>query len=143
MLSTERAAQIRRRGETHVDSSIVCVLTRFGLASPRHLLPTYRDYRTITQQIARSEPPGLLKSAFLFEGLSACYSLSLWDGPDAWGYFGTDVLEHVDAARRVLGRLAFEPERGPELWSTKWRLVSVSHNLNWGDFDLREAISQA
>jgi hypothetical protein len=56
--------------------------------------------------------------------------------------FSPNVAGHIEAARRVFGRLSYEPERGPELWSTKWRLVSVTNNLNWDGFDLREVIKQ-
>lgn len=83
---------------------------------------------------------GLLRNAFLFENPTTWYSLSIWAERDAILSFGTHVVSHVAAARKVFPRLAFEGDRGPELWSTKWRLVSVSNNLNWGDFDLRESI---
>ncbi|HVR96578.1 MAG TPA: hypothetical protein VMW27_08190, partial [Thermoanaerobaculia bacterium] len=96
------------------------------------------DYRRIRKLAARV--PGLLRTAFFVEGLTACYSLSLWADPDAIAVFGRDVPEHVDAARRVFGRLAISPRGGPELWSTKWRLTSVSNNLNWQDLDLRSLI---
>jgi hypothetical protein len=46
----------------------------------------------------------------------------------------------VEAARDLFGRLAFNAHLGPELWSTKWRLVAVSNNLNWADFDLQEVV---
>ncbi|MGH2559555.1 MAG: hypothetical protein ACRDJH_10855, partial [Thermomicrobiales bacterium] len=51
-----------------------------------------------------------------------------------------NVPGHVEAARRAFGRMVFRKGRGPELWSTKWRLASVSNNLNWADFDLRRLI---
>jgi hypothetical protein len=80
---------------------------------------------------------GLLRSAFLVENPTTWYSVSIWSGyPD----FSSQVPLHVDAARRSFGRLAFDPDRGPELWSTKWRLISVTNNLNWDDFDLRRLI---
>jgi hypothetical protein len=134
------ASWLREPGDHPVDVPIVCVITRFGLRGARHLLPTRLDYRGVLEEAHRTATPGLLRAAFLVESSKACYSLSLWNEPDAIPRFGSNVPSHVDAARRVLGRLAFEPDRGPELWSTKWQLVSVSNNLNWGDFDLRGTI---
>src|SRR5690606_32282356 len=99
------------------------------------LLPTYLDYRRIMKQAVRT--PGLLRSAFLVENLTTCYSLSIWASRDAIPRFGTNVPYHVTAGNRVFGRLAFRQGRGPEIWSTTWRLNSVSHNLNWEEFDLR------
>jgi hypothetical protein len=74
------------------------------------------------------------------ESPTACYSLSLWSNWDAIPRFGTNVPYHVRAGNRIFGRLAITKERGFEIWSTKWKLVSVSNNLNWGDFDLRAVI---
>jgi len=53
------------------------------------------------------------------------------------------VPVHVDVANKVFGRLSKDPEFGPELWSTKWRLVSVSNNLNWSDFNFRRFVLDA
>lgn len=130
-------------GDHEVDASIVCVVTRFGLAKARYLLPTYLDYRRVVAAARRSKTPGLVRAAFLVESPTSCYSLSLWTDSTAIAHFGTNVGLHVEAARRIFGRLAFDPERGPELWSTKWRLASVSNNLNWQDFDLRKVLLQA
>jgi hypothetical protein len=126
-----------------VEAPIVCVLTRFGLRNGRQLLPTYLDYRRVLLDARRAELPGLLKAAFLVESATSCYSLSIWANPGAIGRFGTDVPAHVDVAGRVFGRLACDEEHGSQLWSTKWRLVSASNNLSWGDFDLRAAIADA
>jgi hypothetical protein len=122
------------------DPAVVCVITRFGLRSARHLWPSYLDYRRVMQQVERSQTPGLLRAAFLVENPTTCYVLSLWSGPAAIPQFGTNIPAHVDAGNRMLGRLRFDPDRGPELWSTKWRLLSASDNLNWQDFDLRGTI---
>ncbi len=122
------------------ESSVVCILTRFGLRSPRHLLPTYLEYRRVIEEARATRTPGLLRAAFLIENPRVCYSLSIWAGMEAIPHFGTNVLRHVEAGNRIFGRLTFDPERGPELWSTKWRLIGVSeHNLNWPGLDLRGA----
>ncbi len=125
-------------GEHPVAVSIICVLTRFGLRTPLYLLPTYLDYRRTLKQAAGT--PGLLHAAFLIESLTTCYSLSIWASPDAIPDFGTNVSYHVTAARNVFGRVRMSRHGGPEVWSTKWRLATVSNNLNWEDFDLRALI---
>ena len=127
-------------GDNPVNVPILCVITRFGLRSVRYLLPTYLDYRRVIRNAEVSKTPGLLRSAFLIENPTTCYSLSIWTSWDAIPHFGTNVPYHVDAARRSFGRLSFKKDHGPEIWSTKWRLVAVSNNLNWGDFDLRGLI---
>ncbi|HET7091413.1 MAG TPA: hypothetical protein VFL17_22505, partial [Anaerolineae bacterium] len=102
--------------------------------------PTYLDYRRVVRQAAQTQTPGLLRAAFLIEDPTTCYSLSIWTSWDAIPRFGTNVPRHVEAANRVFGRVCFSKDRGPEIWSTKWRLTSVSNNLNWEDFDLRALI---
>jgi hypothetical protein len=124
-------------GHHDVDVGAVCVITRFGLHSPRYLLPTYRDYRRVLRAARESERSGLLQAAFLVESPTTCYSLSIWEHEDCIATFGSRVQAHVDAGRRIFGRLRFDPELGPELWSAKWRLATVSHNLNWREFPFR------
>lgn len=133
------ASHLVEPGDHPVDVPVTCVLTRFRLRSARHLLPTYLDYRRVIGEAARAQTPGLLRSAFLIEDPTTWYSLSLWADPDAIPHFGTNVPGHVDAARGVFGRVAMNRGR-PEIWSTKWRLATVSNNLSWGDFDLRGLI---
>lgn len=127
-------------GDHSVNVPIVCVITRFGLRSVRHLLPTYLDYRRVLKQVRATQTPGLLRAAFLIENPTTCYSLSLWASWEAIPQFGTNVPYHVTAARKVFGRVSFTKNSGPEIWSTKLRLNTVSNNLNWGDFDLRGLI---
>lgn len=91
------------------------------------------------RRMRREEPAGLLRSSFLVEGLTTCYSLSIWVDESAIPRFGSSVEEHVAVARGVFGRLRFRNRR-PELWSTRWRLAEVSNNLNWDAFDLRHEI---
>ncbi len=97
-------------------------------------------YRHIIADTKATQTPGLLRSAFLIENPTTCYSLSLWTGIDDIPHFGTNIPYHINAARRAFRRVSFQKDRGPEIWSTKWRLMSVSNNLNWGDFDFREVI---
>jgi hypothetical protein len=127
-------------GDHPVNVPIVCVITRFGLRSARYLLPTYLDYRRVLKQAKATQTPGLLRAAFLIENPTTCYTLSLWASREAIPRFGTKVPYHVEAARRVFGRVSFAAGRGPEVWSTKLQLNTVSNNLNWQDFDLRRLI---
>jgi hypothetical protein len=113
-------------------------MTRFRLRSPLDLLFTYLDYRRLARR-ARGTP-GLLKSVFLIEDLHTCFSISIWSGREAIPHFGTNVLYHVEVAGRVFGRLRMDGQGYPEIWSTKWRLASVSNNLSWKNFDLRRTV---
>lgn len=126
-------------GDQTLDVPITCSITRFGLRKKRFLASSYFEYRRVERAAAQCQPDGLLRSAFLVENPTAWYSFSIWrDAPR----FSAQVPVHVDAARKIFSRLAFDPARGPELWSTKWRLVSVTNNLNWDDFDLRQVITE-
>jgi hypothetical protein len=135
--SAEEARLLTEPGDHAVDVPIMCSVTRFGLRSSRSLLPSYLDYRRVIRSAEASPGIGLLRSAFLVENPRTWFSFSVWSG---YPEFSAHVPAHVDAARRVFGRLSIDPGRGPELWSTKWRLVSVTNNLNWEEFDLRSAI---
>ena len=126
-------------GDHDIESSVTCVITRFVLRSPFYLLLTYLDYRRVARKA--SHVPGHLRSAFLVENLTTCYSLSIWRDSMSIPIFGGVVNLHVEAARRVFSRVLFAPDRGPEIWSTKWHLRSISNNLNWSDFDLRAIIA--
>lgn len=125
-----------------VDSSVVCVLTRFALRRPWHLLQTYLAYRWLIRRMESKRQAGLLKSAFLVEGLTTCYSLSIWADDSTIPRFGTAVEEHVTVAREVFGRLKIRNRRA-EIWSSKWRLAETSNNLNWNGFDLHDALGGA
>lgn len=131
------AAALESPGEHPVDAPVFCTLTRFGLRSARYLAPTYREFGAVMRAATDAQVPGLLKGAFLVESPTACYSLSLWSQEPK---ISALVQRHIDAANRVFGRLVHDPERGPELWSTRWRLASVTNNLNWPGLDLRDAI---
>jgi len=133
-----QARRLSEFGERAVDVPITCSITRFGLRSARSLLPCYLDYRRLSEASRRLQPDGLLQWAFLLEHPRAWYSFSIWSGTPA---FSAQVPDHIAVANRMFGRLAYEDDRGLELWTTKWRLVSVTNNLNWGDFNLRELIT--
>jgi len=127
-------------GSHTVDVPIICVITRFGLRSPHLLLPTYLDYRRVANEAKKSATPGLLQALFLVENFTTCYSVSIWEGFEALSFFGTKVRGHVGAARRAFGRVSRDEHNRAEIWSTKWRLESVSNNLSWQDFDLRARV---
>jgi hypothetical protein len=130
-----------RAGDYRVDLPMICVLTRFRVRSPIHLLLSYLDYRRVARDA--SPTPGLLRTAFLVEDLRTWYSLSIWRDRDCIPEFGTRVLRHIFAAHRVFGRFSMDERQRPELWSAKWRIESVSNNLSWDDFDLKDMITRA
>ncbi len=113
---------------------VVCVLTRMRLRQARHLITAYRAHRRLSGLADTRQPPGLLKSTFLVEDHHTCFSLSLWYGLPM---FSAEIPEHIEVVNGLFGRLAFDPERGPELWSTTWELTDVSHNQRWDELDLR------
>jgi hypothetical protein len=127
-------------GDHLVRSDIVCQITRFGLRRPIDLVRMYLAFRRARRQARHV--PGFLCAAFLFEDARTCYTLSIWRDLRAIADFGSRAPDHLAAARRVMGLLRFQPEHGPELWSTKWRLYSVSSNLNWDNLDLRRWLEQ-
>jgi hypothetical protein len=133
------SGSLREPGSHPVDAPVTCVLTRFGLHSARHLLPSYREYRRVVREVERAQVPGFLRAAFLVENPTTWYSLSLWAGDSSIPHFGSKVMSHVHAGNRVFGRLNYGSD-GPELWSTRWRLSAVSHNLSWPGLDLRAVL---
>jgi len=134
------SGRLTEPGDHLVSSDIVCQITRFGLRRPIDLLRTYLDFRRTRRKAKHVS--GFLCAAFVVEDARTCYTLSIWQDLRAIAHFGTSTPVHLAAARQVMGRLRFEPDRGPELWSTKWRLFSVSSNLNWGDLDLRSRLDR-
>lgn len=136
--SDDKVRSLKEPGDHAVDVPIMCSITRFGLRSARSLLPSYLAYRRVVQSAEASPAIGLLRSAFLVENPRTWFSFSVWSG---YPEFSAHVPAHVDAARGIFERLSIEPDRGPALWSTKWRLVSVTNNLNWDEFDLRRVIA--
>jgi hypothetical protein len=131
----------RALGHHEVESSVVCVLTRISVRRRRDLLRMYRAYRRVARASRRT--PGLLRTAFLVENARTWYSLSLWENSHAISQFGTNVPEHVQVVRSNFGRIGFSHSDGLDVWSTKWRLYSVSHNLRWEEFDLLPYVRQA
>jgi hypothetical protein len=132
-----------RPGDNPVDIPVELVLTRFGLKRSIDLFLTHRKFEQVLSDARVSRTPGLLQSAFLIENRHTCLSLSIWTSRDVIPHFGTATPSHVDAARWIFGRCRPSSRQdGPEVWSTKWRLSSVSNNLNWGDFDLREFLEK-
>lgn len=132
---------LRTLGHHEVESSVVCVITRISVRRRRDLLRMYRAYRRVARASRRT--PGLLRSAFLVENARTWYSLSLWENSQAISQFGTNVPEHVQVVRKNFGRIGFSHSTGLDVWSTKWRLSSVSHNLRWDEFDLLPYVREA
>lgn len=121
-------------GVAHLATEPILVLTRFRVRHPHHLFESYQDYQRVVR--AAEKTRGVLKSVFLLENVTTFYSLSIWADEVAIPRFGTTVVEHVDAGRRVFGRLRFDRATGPEIWSGKWRLHSLGYNQRWPGLDL-------
>ena len=132
--------ELGERGDHPVDVPVTCVITRFGLRHSWAILPMLLDYRRVAAQANVMRPNSLLHSAFLVDSPTSVCNLSIWSNQDDIPKFGTLVPGHVLAARKGFGRLEHKPGRSHELWSTKWRLVAVSNNLEWDGFDLRRHI---
>lgn len=133
-------SELSEPGDPTVDAPILCVMTRFRLRRPFDLLSTYLDYRRVVKQAHAVSIPGFLMSAFLVEDLTTCLSVSFWSDRRAIAVFGSEVPVHLRAARNVLNHIDMGQDGRPELWSTKWQLVSVSNNLKWNGWDLRSRI---
>lgn len=125
-----------------VDSAVSCVLTRFKIRSPLWLPFFYVAFRRV-QREAREQIPGLIKSVFLVESPTVCYTLSLWSDDRSLLQFGTVVTTHVHAANWSFGRLKRFQNKGPELFSAHWSLRSVSNNANWEGVDLKELLKRS
>lgn len=124
---------------TVTESPVRCVITRMRLQRPWHVVSAYRAYRALRRAAQRRHVPGLLKTAFLIEGARTCCNLSVWEGEPV---FSAHLPEHVDAVNAIFARLAYDEARGPELWSTTWRLDAISHNQRWDDLDLVSRIGR-
>ena len=137
-LATQRRRIVEQPGGRELDGTVSCVLTRFGLRGRRFMPGMHREFQAVVRAARGAHVPGLLHQAFLVENATTCYSLSFWSEDP---FFSAAVPRHVDAARNVFDRLTLDPERGPELWSTRWELSAVTNNLNWSGFDLREQLT--
>lgn len=135
--SVERSFPSLGPSEVH-GCSVRCVITRMRMRRPWHVALAYRRYRYIRKAVDQRRPPGLLQSAFLLEAPLTCYSLSLWDREPQFSAF---VPEHIAAVNSSFGTFADSIDVGPEVWSTTWRLDTVSNNLGWAGFDLRALIA--
>lgn len=140
-MSAEPSPLLRTVGDHPVDLPTTCVVTRFALESPWKMLQTISDYRRVLRAAAESRTPGLFQAVLALDTPTSCVSISIWRDEASIAAFGTAVPEHVVAARSVFARLKMDAELGPELWSTKWRIASVSSNLNWRGFDLARMIA--
>lgn len=124
-----------------VGGTVSCILTRFHLRSPFSLPLFYFAFRRVRRQ-AREKVPGLISAVFLVEGPRTCHTLSMWTDERAILEFGARVGTHVSAANWSFGRIFRKDLRRPELWSVQWRLLAVSHNLNWEGVDLRAILAR-
>lgn len=125
-------------GYRRLNTEVGCVITRFHLRSVWSLPWMWLAYLRIRWEARQIQ--GLLRTAFLVEGPRTCYLFSIWADDRAIKEFGTRVDTHVQAARLSFQRTFNRRRKRAEVWSTQWRLWGVSNNLQWDDFDLREAM---
>lgn len=126
-------------GERLVETPIVCAFTRFHMTSPLHLPVSFREYRRVLARASSRDESGLLHADFLFSGPRTWFSFSVWRDYDAIPEFNSRTPEHAVAAGRAFARAA-RIDGAPQIWSTKWRLLSVTNNLEWEGFDLAGAL---
>jgi hypothetical protein len=119
-----------------VETPIVGIVTRFRFAHVWDVARSYFAFRRIRD--AARGTPGYLNSVFLIEDLHTCYSLSIWEHAASIPVFGTTVTEHVRAGNWAFARLRRTTRGERELWSTQWRLDTVSNNLAWEGFELND-----
>ena len=123
-------------GYKEVDSSVVCVLTRFRLRSVRSVFKFFQFYRLVKSQTKRV--PGLITSTFLVEDMHTCYTLSLWRDADSILQFNSLVHGHIEAANSCFKHLQISNGR-PQLWSAQFDLSAVSpFNLYWEGVEASE-----
>lgn len=121
---------------THVgvdcDTEVICVITRFELRSLILLPMFYMLFRQVRND-AMSNVPGLLKAVCMREGWRTCYTFSIWADEASIATFG-HLRSHVRAGNWAMG--ACGSTAGPlRIWSTRWRLHALSHNLTWSGLD--------
>lgn len=120
-------------GSREVQSSVTAVLTRIQFAHSRDVIQAYGRYRRVRS--TAESVSGYLASALLVDGLDAVLIFSVWADANAIPRFGTTVRDHVEAGNWAYARARRTGGR-PQVWSTRWRLDSVSNNLSWDGFDL-------
>ena len=79
--------------------------------------------------------PGLIKSAFLTQGVRTFFIVSVWHGEHGFPDFGADAPSHVDAVRYAWRASASSEGDRPEIWSIQWKASAAGYNLNWDDVD--------
>lgn len=108
--------------------AISCVITRFAVRTPVHVIQSYVEYRRIRRDARKVA--GFIHAAFLMDGARSIVMISLWASPASIAQFGTLSESHGTAARRMFGRLRMSAGR-PAIWSTRWYLAAVSGNRLW------------
>lgn len=115
-------------GHPRVDYPLYCTVTRVRLRSAWHLPRAWSYFRRVRRQMHGLD--GLRRASFAIAGPRTFIILSVWDHEIALLDFATSITAHHDAVRSTLRR-ARQIQGGPEIWSTQWKIWSVSNNLNW------------
>jgi hypothetical protein len=127
-------------GYDNVETSVSCVLTRFGVRSPLSLVTLYRWYRRVVKDAETLN--GLVTSVFVIENLHTCFTLSLWKDARSLREFNNRVLSHIGAANSAFTRVSFQ-SGGARIWSAQFRLSAISpYNLRWDGVDLEPLLKR-
>lgn len=119
-----------------VDSSVICLVTRFRMRSLMGIFRAYLWCRRIRSRSAQVD--GLIKSLFLMEDLRTFYTISFWSEELAVLRFNEAVPAHIQAANMCFRDLE-QTDNGRCLWSAQFSLSAISQfNRNWdgADFDI-------
>lgn len=101
-----------------------CVTTRFRLKYFWQILLFYLAYRRMQRDLKVT--PGLIRYAFLFEGLCTFCTLSIWESEEAIRDF-SNVRSHLTTLRKAK-RLC------QSIWSAYWSLDAISEFASsWPD----------
>jgi hypothetical protein len=123
-----------------IDSSVLCVITRFELKSRWAVLRTFLLFRRVRREARSVE--GSIASLFVVERPRTCFTISLWRDADSILRFNSEAYAHVQAANFCFRDLVRD-ESGVRLWSGEFRLCAMSpHNFRWTGIDFRSLIEE-
>lgn len=134
----DRSVQVSQgTGYVQVDTTMVCVITRFGFRTVFGLLWAAYAFRRVKRDAMDS--PGLLCTQLWMESWRTCTVFSLWENPIDIGFFNCRS-RHIRVANAAL-RLLQPLRPGVHMWSAEFNLRAVSPpNLNWEGVDIEPYI---
>ena len=115
-------------GHPRTDFPLFCTLTRVKVRTWFDVLRAWYMFKTVRNRSQRII--GLQRTKFLACADRSFIILSIWEREQALLEFASSVTSHHDSIRKILRRANWT-HGSPEVWSTEWRIWSVSNNLNW------------